>query len=379
MNRKTTIKILKFGIIAFVTTFSVLFAQTFDNKVSIFKKYYKIEPTDKIKTPAIFEVYTKDDISSFEVYDKTAGKFIYYELVNEHVNKNYSIFDAQTNKKIPELTDDNLETKISINPYSEFSKKEFILRTKKPSVIDKISLDFKNYQNFPLIIRVYDLDNAKILVNKTFLTKKYVDFPKTNSSQLLIEISYRQAFDLYEITAHSKDLNTSIKKVKFLARPNHEYMLFYEPAILNYLVSRVDEGNLQRLQYRIKAKLVGPYNNKYFQEPDQDKDGVIDRIDNCPSVANPEQKDNNNNGIGDACEDFDLDGILNYMDNCPELANFSQADTDKDGVGDACDNKDDRLLESSPYIMYASIIFMLLIIVGSVVFIITKEKTKGAE
>lgn len=37
--------------------------------------------------------------------------------------------------------------------------------------------------------------------------------------------------------------------------------------------------------------------------------------DNCPTVANPDQADMNNNGIGDACDpDIDGDGILNAVD-----------------------------------------------------------------
>jgi hypothetical protein len=35
---------------------------------------------------------------------------------------------------------------------------------------------------------------------------------------------------------------------------------------------------------------------------DADGDGVPDALDNCPNVANPDQKDTNLNGIGDACE-----------------------------------------------------------------------------
>ncbi len=35
---------------------------------------------------------------------------------------------------------------------------------------------------------------------------------------------------------------------------------------------------------------------------DMDRDGVPDHLDNCPSVANPDQTDKNQNGIGDACE-----------------------------------------------------------------------------
>jgi len=37
-------------------------------------------------------------------------------------------------------------------------------------------------------------------------------------------------------------------------------------------------------------------------QADGDGDGVPDAVDNCPTVANPDQMDTNGNGIGDACE-----------------------------------------------------------------------------
>ena len=40
----------------------------------------------------------------------------------------------------------------------------------------------------------------------------------------------------------------------------------------------------------------------FFAERDSDGDGILDHLDNCPSVTNPDQADSDGDGIGDACE-----------------------------------------------------------------------------
>lgn len=71
---------------------------------------------------------------------------------------------------------------------------------------------------------------------------------------------------------------------------------------------------------------------------DSDGDGVPDTVDNCPSTPNPEQADNDADGVGDVCDpDDDNDGVADQTDNCPINANADQLDKDFDGLGDACD------------------------------------------
>jgi Thrombospondin type 3 repeat len=77
---------------------------------------------------------------------------------------------------------------------------------------------------------------------------------------------------------------------------------------------------------------------------DTDNDGIPDGDDNCPTVFNPDQADNDGDGIGNTCDstpngpDGDGDGVPDSTDNCPTVPNANQLDTDGDGVGDACDS-----------------------------------------
>ncbi len=72
-------------------------------------------------------------------------------------------------------------------------------------------------------------------------------------------------------------------------------------------------------------------------ELDSDGDGVPDATDNCPTTYNPNQEDDDDDGLGNACDpDDDNDGVLDADDNCPTAYNPDQEDSDGDGVGDAC-------------------------------------------
>ena len=87
--------------------------------------------------------------------------------------------------------------------------------------------------------------------------------------------------------------------------------------------------------------------NKTFVIVDTDKDGISDSLDNCPTVANPDQKDSDavvkcsvmpaSMGGGTKCTTTS-DTFGDACDNCPNIWNQDQADSDSNGVGDVCQN-----------------------------------------
>jgi gliding motility-associated-like protein len=68
---------------------------------------------------------------------------------------------------------------------------------------------------------------------------------------------------------------------------------------------------------------------------------VVDNNGNSASeiaIVTFTANDLDNDGIADVCDDdLDGDGVDNDIDNCPTVANPNQADIDRNGIGDVCD------------------------------------------
>ena len=85
--------------------------------------------------------------------------------------------------------------------------------------------------------------------------------------------------------------------------------------------------NHQRLKFILSNEKKSSFN-------DYDSDGVKDHKDAYPLDKNRWEVSNET--------DTDKDGVANKLDNCPKIANKDQKDTDKDKQGDLCDTDDDN-------------------------------------
>jgi hypothetical protein len=81
------------------------------------------------------------------------------------------------------------------------------------------------------------------------------------------------------------------------------------PIVVTQTNIQVPEGKSRTIE--LQAQPVLPTD-------DNDGDGVVDILDNSPLVANPDQTDEDGDGVGDVTDDFDHDGVWNPFDNCPD-------------------------------------------------------------
>ena len=193
-------------------------------------------------------------------------------------------------------------------------------------------------------------DNVKFNVIKKFLatgdsTQKILHFEKLKTRYLKIDFWYQEVLAIAEINVYGKGNS----KLVFDYDPNKTYTLFYGNVKDDFFTELNTE-----LVYGsdLPVLTLGEQQTNPDYNSDFDSDGVLNFEDNCPFESNPDQKDSDQDAIGDECDaakfmnnkdkiDLDFDGLGQTSDNCPYVKNAEQIDINKNGIGDVCDDNDE--------------------------------------
>jgi hypothetical protein len=77
----------------------------------------------------------------------------------------------------------------------------------------------------------------------------------------------------------------------------------------------------------------------------------------------------NNTGGNNTALDTDGDGVEDTIDNCPFVANLDQADTDDDGIGTACDEDESSTSEESDSVPSIGMLATSLCMLGAAILV----------
>ena len=143
--------------------------------------------------------------------------------------------------------------------------------------------------------------------------------------------------NIFNVAATQGDFGINGAKLFAPGDPDHSMILqrmhFIQPGRMPPLASSIEHrAGTQLIDQWIRSSLG-------FGIPDTDHDGFADNVDNCPKVANPDQRDTNGNGRGNRCDaDLNNDGIVNALDLGIFKKRFGTHDPDADFNGDGIVN-----------------------------------------
>jgi hypothetical protein len=255
------------------------------------------------------------------------------------------------------LVDTNLATNASFEVSgSGESVARITLSTKDPVIASSIDIALNEHVAMPDEVEVSAKSpdgSNQILIAREPLTSLALRFPSTQASSWTVTLYHRQPLRIAELTV-SPDVETltHIHSVQFSAIVGHTYRLYEGRAAGGPSLLQGTLTDMIRPQWSNTPVFTA---NPEYVPVDSDGDGITDDQDNCPAIANPDQRDSMHAGIGDACRDSDSDGVINARDNCPDIPNALQTDTDGDGIGDACDPADSRFTESHKWVPWVGI------------------------
>lgn len=343
-------------------------------KLSAFQNQKTIDDLDLI-VPTVVEVpfatneKTGYDLAVLENESQTFQPWILVSETEDQENQNVS-----TENKA--LVDGNTLTYAEYEvPAESKGTVDIILTTEEAVRSSSITFWLDQHVALPthLSIEVQDGNNKKEILSRTPMKSTTVSFPETEATQWIIHLEYSQLLRISEIElTQENNQNKATQAIRFLAQPDTSYTIYFN-ADRPVNITTGESGNLTKDEGVKTQPSINSEKNETYQKEDTDEDGIPDETDNCVSVANADQTDQDANDRGDPCDDYDRDGVINHEDNCDNEPNARQNDEDGDGVGDSCDEEESRVTERYPWLPWTGM-GLAVAIIGFLFYKTAKEK-----
>lgn len=380
-------KILISGLLVLVALMqvSVVVAKEVDlpTDVAVFTKNATVQLDESILVPTPVQVRLPDYFSSqlgvALVQNSTTSELVSSEFVRTSTTTYTAIKVSGPSGVLPELTDGHNTTSAEFAVTDgQVTTTTLLIEMAEAVAANGLTFRLPEYGILPDKVNITAVDmngEETVVVATKLVNNNTIYFPERIAAAWRVTFEHTQPLRLTELSVRQSEPRlTQNTELLFLAVPDATYTIYFNPEAYVTL-PRVERPYFTASDRRIGASLVEIQNNQYFTPPDSDGDGVIDQIDNCPQVANQDQKDIDGSGVGDVCEDFDRDGVMNAIDNCPSAPNGAQKNIDADAFGDECDESDDRFTEQNPLIPWLG----LLLAAAAIGFMFTQIRKRALE
>lgn len=353
---------------------------------SMFRFYKDVEPNVEVPTVVQLPVNKRLGRHSVIVYDKQEKSYIpaLYHVVSSESSVRMRAQAQPDQGYASDLLDDDITTYAQFNVSKEQTREHqanisvIAERFISSSKIELVLADHVALPNSVEVLAKVD-GQWQIVVSERNVHEHTISFPETTSDKWRVSFNYSQPLRISELRVIQEDVERTTKRgIRFLARPGHNYRVYYG-ADRSHRIPVGERPNLWDNKGVQMLENIPRKSNPLYQKADTDNDDVADIMDNCVSVSNPEQIDKNNNGRGDACDDFDKDGVINKEDNCPDKPNSRQIDTDGDGVGDVCDEEESRITEKYPWLPWGALGIAALVLVFLIIMTVRYSNEDGED
>lgn len=366
-----------------------VFAYGINVDTTVFRKVTEVVIPNTILVPTVVELPIDDSNigkGQFLVSNLQNGQDTAYYFFNQAIDRTVRVRATdENNQPLVTLVDNNHST-TKLFPLIEEGEVVTViyLSADTPVASSHITLSLDSNVSLPTSVKITALDTdigpqvVKAPTNTLGAHTRFV-YPQTVAQNWKVELTHSQPLRLTEVTlGQDIEVQSTQSFIRFLAEPNTVYQIYSNSdSWVNQL--QPEAGNLRDSVGVVKIAAPLSSANPYFMESDADRDGVKDTLDNCVNISNPDQVDLNQNGVGDACDDFDKDGVINSLDNCIDKPNRNQADEDGDSVGDACDGEESRLTEKYAWIPWLGLVAAGAAILGMFLMVYRRTEEEVVE